>query len=124
DGRRQRRDPCRSARRARGRDREVAGVVAVGEGEARLRSAVEEAVGQVRTKSMRHLSIALLLVLASTALSGDSPAAAPGRIERTAEFVKRVNDAIDRGVAWLRKTQKADGSFLDFPTFPGATTAL
>jgi hypothetical protein len=63
----------------------------------------------------------LLLVLAGVALGGDSPRAG---IQRDAKFQKGVDAAIDRGVGWLREAQKPDGSYTDFPTFDGATTAL
>src|SRR5882724_1784381 len=70
---------------------------------------------------------ALIVVLAASAMTRADPSPQPGppnRIERGPEFVQRVNDAIDRGVAWLKKAQQNDGSFPDFPEYPGATTAL
>ena len=74
----------------------------------------------------RRWGLLLVLALASAALSADPapPSVAGSRIERTAQFVDRVNQAIDRGVAWLRAEAKADGSFPDYAGHPGATTAL
>jgi hypothetical protein len=72
----------------------------------------------------RRRGAVLVLCAASAALSADGPPPSPDAIERKPEFVQRVGEAIDRGVAWLKKTQAPDGSFADFPTFPGAVTAL
>src|SRR5262247_842857 len=63
--------------------------------------------------------------IAAVALGATADAAPPpATIERTPEFVERVNAAIDRGVAWLKKTQSAKGTWPDYPLFEGATTAL
>jgi hypothetical protein len=62
-----------------------------------------------------------LLILAGVALGGDAPRA---RVPRPADFQERVNAAIDRGVAWLRSAQQADGSYVEYPGYAGATTAL
>jgi len=60
-------------------------------------------------------------------------AAAPGsvslgaaefRIERKAEFVDRVNSAIDRGVHWLRGAQEPGGPYHDYGGYPDSMTAL
>lgn len=82
----------------------------------------------------RVWGLLLLFAGAVTASSKDEPPAGPagaagapgtpGTIARTPEFQTRVDAAIDRGVAWLRKAQAQDGSFLEYPTFPGAVTAL
>ncbi len=69
----------------------------------------------------RGWGFSLVLLAATAAFSAGAP---PSRIERTSDFVRRVNSAVDRGVAALGNLQSADGSFADFPEFPGATTAL
>jgi hypothetical protein len=61
---------------------------------------------------------------AAVALGATASASPQATIERTPEFVARVNAAIDRGVAWLRKTQSSTGAWPDYPMFEGATTAL
>src|SRR6185295_5583348 len=71
----------------------------------------------------RRWGPALVLVAASAALSADVPASS-SRIQREPEFQRRVDDAIDRGVLWLKKTQSASGGYADFPGYPGGTTAL
>jgi len=71
----------------------------------------------------RRSGLALMLVAASVALGADAPSPF-SRIRREPDFVKRVDDAIDRGVAWLKKAQLKGGSFGDFPGYPGGTTAL
>jgi len=48
-------------------------------------------------------------------------AAAPARAQLTDDEVRR---AIDRGVEYLKKNQKADGSWSDHPGYPGGLTAL
>ena len=68
----------------------------------------------------RHGAV-LLLLIAGVALGGDPPR---GAIPRTAKFQSGVDAAIDRGVGWLRKAQKADGSFADYPGYEGATSAF
>ncbi len=66
-----------------------------------------------------------LVALIAAAAAADTPRAAPAsRIERTPEFVRDVGQAIDRGVEWLRSAQARDGSFFEYPGFPGATTSL
>ena len=63
--------------------------------------------------------------VAAVALGATASASPPApAIERTPEFVERVNAAIDRGVAWLKKAQSAKGAWPDYPMFEGATTAL
>jgi hypothetical protein len=69
----------------------------------------------------RSLALPALLLLASAASSADPR---PSAIERSADFVTRVNEAIDRGVAWLRHAQKADGQFEEQHGYPGAVTSL
>lgn len=77
-----------------------------------------------------RIAAPLALLAAVVAAGGDAAAGgaaagpAVGTIPRTPEFVRDVNDAIDRGVAWLRSVQQADGSFPPNPAFPCATTAL
>jgi hypothetical protein len=68
--------------------------------------------------------IVLLLASGATPAEPQDRGAPPKRIERSPDFVLKVNDAIDTGVLWLKKRQASDGSFPDFPQFPGAVTAL
>ncbi len=72
---------------------------------------------------MRPAFALAALAFLGTAVAADAPVGAP-RIEREADFVQRVNAAIDRGVAWLRTQQATDGSFPNYPLFPSAVTAL
>jgi hypothetical protein len=60
----------------------------------------------------------------AVALGAAADASPATTIERTPEFVERVNAAIDRGVLWLRKAQSGKGAWPDYPLFEGATTAL
>jgi hypothetical protein len=55
--------------------------------------------------------------------AGGAPVAAAS-IDRDPEFVGRVNDAIDRGVGWLRDVQRADGTFADYAGYPIGVDAL
>ncbi len=52
------------------------------------------------------------------------PARAEGSIERSAVFVRRVNESIDRGVEWLRARQFANGSFGEYGGYPASQTAI
>src|SRR5262252_616399 len=72
----------------------------------------------------RRWGIPIVAFAASAALSADAPAPSSGRITRAPEFLQRVDGAIDRGVEFLKRTEPADGSYADFPGYPGATTAL
>jgi hypothetical protein len=63
----------------------------------------------------------LLLLVAGVAIGGDAPR---GGIPRAANFQEGVDAAIERGVAWLRTRQRADGSYEDEEGYPGAITAL
>ena len=72
----------------------------------------------------RGWGLLLLTLLALPAWPKDSPADAAGRIRRSVQFRSRTTAAIDRGVSWLRKAAAPDGTYLDYPTFPGAVTAL
>lgn len=84
--------------------------------------------GNLHRGMARRWAVPIVVLAAAAAAMGAPPSdkrpSAPDRIERTPEFVQAVNAAIDRGAAWLRKAQAADGSFPEFPEFPGATTAL
>lgn len=66
--------------------------------------------------------VAIAVVVAAHAATAADPVRDP--VPRSAEFLARVDAAVARGVAWLRKAQAADGSFEAFPNYPGATTAL
>ena len=61
---------------------------------------------------------AVYLLLAVMALVGSVPAA---RAEITAQ---QVNEAIDKGVAYLKRQQRTDGSWTDSSIYPGGITAL
>ena len=58
-------------------------------------------------------------LLAASFLS--SALAAPARAEITAD---QVRQAIDRGVAFLKREQRKDGSWPEHPTLVGGITAL
>lgn len=75
----------------------------------------------MRSGSSRAFACAALLVAAGAAPAADRP---PQGLPRAPEFVQKVNAAIDDGVGWLKKAQKPDGSYADFPTYEGATAAL
>lgn len=73
---------------------------------------------RMRAAAYTFLGVMLLLPGAGSgvgpARAADGPPdglALPRGVPRTREFQARVDGAIDRGVAWLRKQQKADGSF-------------
>ncbi len=87
---------------------------------------------------MRRVAFALVLALVPLVSAGaDDPAkdaakaaerqakidaAKVAEAKDKAEFQGRVNDAIDRGVAWLRTRQKATGGFPGMPgTIPGVS---
>src|SRR5262245_23717227 len=72
---------------------------------------------------MRASRAASILVVLAAASAGAAPPPDPP-IARDETFVKHVNDAIDRGVAWLEKRQSGNGAFPEFPEVPGGTTAL
>src|SRR5687768_10065341 len=72
----------------------------------------------------KRWGLLIVVAMASAAAGADPPRPARERIERKAEFVARVDAAIDRGTEWLKRTQAADGSFGDFPGYEGAVTAL
>jgi hypothetical protein len=72
----------------------------------------------------RRWGVPLVLLAASAALSAEAPAPSSGRIARAPEFLQRVDAAIGRGAAWLKAAQSPNGSFADFPNYPGGTTAL
>ena len=62
----------------------------------------------------RLLVVLLLLLLPFPSLAEDAPPApppAPRPRDPVQEFQARVDAAIDRGIAWLRRNQAADGSF-------------
>jgi len=50
--------------------------------------------------------------------------AEPGKVSRSAAFVDKVNEAIDRGAKWLLKEQGRDGGFGTYGGYPAATTAI
>ncbi len=61
----------------------------------------------------------------STPATAETPPARKGLPKsppRSGEFQKRVDDAVDRGIAWLRKQQKEDGSY--FTKWGEGETAL
>ena len=66
----------------------------------------------------------VVLLLASPAFSGEPPVPPRGRIDRTPAFTTKVDDAIERGVAWIRKAQNLTGALPDFEPYPGATSAF
>ena len=66
----------------------------------------------------------VVLLLASPAFSGEPPVSPRGRIDRTPAFTTKVDDAIERGVAWIRKAQNLTGALPDFEPYPGATSAF
>src|SRR6185503_7389791 len=70
---------------------------------------------------VRIASIAavVLALVRATDARGEEP-----RIERPPEFTRRVNAAIDSGVAWLKTAKKVGGAYRDNPVYPGATSAL
>lgn len=73
--------------------------------------------------------VCLVLLLAGFLVASSPVASRPahaevGRIERTPEFVRAVNASIDRGVAFLRKTQLREGGWPDYPGYGPATTAF
>jgi hypothetical protein len=65
-------------------------------------------------------SLLLLLVAASVRAAPETPAS----IQRGHEFAEGVARAVERGVAWLKKAQSADGSYPQIPACPGATAAF
>lgn len=68
---------------------------------------------------VRGVRAAAILVLAFLALRAES---AP--IDRTPEFVTRVNAAIARGAEWLRAAQSADPAQTAYPGYPLGIDAL
>jgi hypothetical protein len=72
----------------------------------------------------RRWGLPIVLFAASAALSAEAPAPSSGRIARAPEFLQRVDGAIERGVECVKRMQTANGSFADFPGYPGGTTAL
>ena len=65
----------------------------------------------------------LLLLVVAVALLVPSPPPL-GALERDPSLRGRTEDAIDRGVTWLVGRQTGDGSFPEFPGWPGSSTAL
>jgi len=66
-----------------------------------------------RMPGMRATAAFLILAIPAVA-AAEGPAdglGLPGGPPRTPEFKKKVNTAIERGVDWLRRQQKPDGSF-------------
>jgi len=72
----------------------------------------------------RRWGVPIVLCAASAAMSAEAPAPSSERIPRTADFQRRVDGAIERGVAWMKKAQAANGSFGEFPRYPGGVQAL
>jgi hypothetical protein len=62
---------------------------------------------------MGRTTITALLTAAAllAAVDGGDAAAEDAPFKRSPDFVKRVNESIARGVEWLRKAQKSDGSY-------------
>ena len=63
------------------------------------------------------------LVLSTALLCASALFASPGWTQAPS-FERRVNDAVDKGVAWLVKQQAADGSWWQDPVHPLGRTAL
>lgn len=74
-----------------------------------------------RPTVLRGVAAALVAVAAGISTTFG---AADVRIERSPEFVGRVNTAIDRGVRWLRGAQQPGGPFRDYVPYTGGMTAL
>ena len=72
---------------------------------------------------MRKLA-ALAVAMSLACVPAAPTARAEGAIPRDRAFVERVNEAIERGAAWLRGRVLRDGSFGEFPAYPGAQTAM
>jgi len=70
------------------------------------------------------LRATVLLVLLAAALVPLRAALAGGEVRRSAEFIERVNRAIDEGAAWLKEQQRRDGGFGTYQGYPAAQTAL
>lgn len=66
--------------------------------------------------------VAAAAVLVAAAVQGR--AAGAGTIERSPEFVQKVNAAIDQGVVWLRAAKDGEGAFPAYPTHPCGVQAL
>ena len=73
----------------------------------------------------RRIALLLsILAVFALALAPAGPAQAGGEIARHADFVKRVNEAIDRGATWLLAEQRKNGGFGEYSNYPAAQTAI
>ena len=70
------------------------------------------------------LRAAVLLALLAAALVPFRTEPVAGDVRRSAEFIERVNRAIDEGATWLREQQEPDGGFGTYGGYPAAQTAL
>ncbi len=71
-----------------------------------------------------RLTVMLLVVAALLPSTASGQAKGDRQKINDGEFARQVNSAIDKGVAWLRKQQRADGSWADRKGFEGGQTAL
>ena len=92
-------------------------------------TAAADTLRRMLPRGLRPFAIAAAALLGfpgGEVRAAEQPAApaTAGTIDRTPEFVQKVNRAIDLGVTWLKAAEQADGRFADYPGYPGGIDAL